>query len=565
MNIKKNIRHTAVFSVCLLSGATIYGKAPETIRVGLESIYKDSASIVLKSDDGFNIGYFDETEWEEEGTLKTDELTIKQAKEFYTRYDESYRSYEEAEEALEDFDRESVIAYIEPNVYHIYTTDDAHEEVELNTKRMAIYDEEGELILISENDEAPLGFQGKMEAYDFPVTQVGKERAYRGVIEVVQGQYSGLTAVNSVDFEEYLYGVLNNEMSYTYPEEALKAQAVAARSMASYQYTRYVNRGYNLVDTVYSQVYKGLTSEHPITTKAVDDTRGEMAYYNDKVAETLYFASSGGHTEDAEYVWGNEVPYLKGVPDPLESKEDNRSWTRTITLEELEKSVAEDGKNIGTVKGVEIVEWTDSGRVKELHIIGSEGTYALEKEAVRTFFEPSSGGSLMSRMYKFEPYSATGYQTVKSEQTTHDVTTKSSNKDKESLMIQSEGEKSETDLSKLLILGEQEASFIDNQSIYIVGAEETVAVDPEVLQENQKDEEGQEEDNVRDEPLLEYDASVSYKPDDQTTVIYGDVTFYGKAYGHGVGMSQTGAKGMALAGYDYKDIIEYYYSGVEVK
>ncbi|MEG0711537.1 MAG: SpoIID/LytB domain-containing protein, partial [Niameybacter sp.] len=76
-------------------------------------------------------------------------------------------------------------------------------------------------------------------------------------------------------------------------EEALKAQSVAARSMATFQYSRFLSRGYNLVDTTTSQVYRGITSEHDRTTAAVEATRGEVATYNGKVAETVYSASSG--------------------------------------------------------------------------------------------------------------------------------------------------------------------------------------------------------------------------------------------------------------------------------
>ncbi len=552
MNLNKRMINSSAFALIVLAGTTTYAKTPDTIRIGLESVYKDSTEILLTSEDGFAIGYFEGNRWEEEGVLDTDQLKIKLAQTSYECYDEIFRDYHEAEEARDALDEEGIIAAIEPGVYQIYTTEVADDTVPHNSRRLEIYDEEGELILISENKDYALGFQGELDKYRFPATQVGRERAYRGVIEVVPGQYKGITAVNVVDFEEYLYGVLNNEMSYSYPTEALKAQAVASRTMAVYQYNRYNSRGYNLVDTVYSQVYRGLTSEHELTTQAVQATEGEMAYYNNKVAETVYFASSGGHTEDSEYVWGNKVDYLRGVADPFESKTDNRYWTREITLAELQACVDQDKVDIGQVKGMEIDSWTNSGRVKALHIIGSKGNYTLSREGVRTFFGPSQKGSLMSTMYQFEPY-----EDAKSVNETYEKPVLlANNTTKERLTILSADKEVETDLANVIVRGQQEATFIKDQTVYIMSKDETIKVDPQTLQETIDPEEDKED---------EEDKNESIKPGSTTTVVYGDATLYGKGYGHGVGMSQTGAKGMALAGHDYEEIITYYYTGVEVK
>lgn len=531
---------------------SVMANTPENISIGLESVYKNVYEIKLSSEDDFKIGYFDEGDWEEEGTLESNTLYIKLSSETYYEYDEVYGSLEDAYNALEVYDDEAIVAYIEPEEYKIYTTDsDADERVVSNSRRIVISDESKDAVLVSENNKMPLGFQGAYDSYRFPATGVGESRCYRGVIQVVPGQGKGLTAVNVVDFEEYLYGVVPCEMSASWPIEALKAQAVAARSMAVYQYNRFLSRGYNLVDTTSSQVYRGITSEHPNTNKAVDDTCGELAMYNGKVAETVYFASSGGHTENVKYVWGNQVDYLSGVADPFESEEDHRYWTRTITLEELEKCVADDGVDIGKVKGMEIVSWTNSGRVKELHIIGSKDVYKLDREGVRTFFGPSKEGSLRSTMYKFEPYKAGGKkEKMNLMAKKNEIATK--------VALQSSGDLTEKELEGLIIIGREDANFVSDEPVFVMSANDLVELDV-VTEDMSKPS----EDDDHDTPNFETDED--FVPSDSTRVVYGDVTLYGKGYGHGVGMSQTGAKGMAAAGYDYEEIIEYYYPGVEVK
>ncbi|MEG0580346.1 MAG: SpoIID/LytB domain-containing protein, partial [Niameybacter sp.] len=353
----------------------------------------------IASEDALEVGYFDGDKWIREGELLASQIDVTLAKQTYYSYDDSYSELEDAYDALKDCDDEAVVAYIEPGEYMIYTTDayEGDAKVSTNANRITVADSAGEVILVSENTTSPLGFQGEYNKYDFPATGVGASRIYRGVVEIVKGQYKGITAVNRVDMEDYLYGVVPCEMAASWHEEALKAQSVAARSMATFQYTRFLARGYNLVDTTSSQVYRGITSESPKTTAAVDATSGEIATYNGKVAETVYSASSGGYTADPKYVWGNSVDYLKAKPDTYESKADHVPWTRTITTKELEACVADDGKNIGKVEGIRIESFTSSGRVKDLTILGTKGEYTVSKEDTRTFFGASNEGSLKSR------------------------------------------------------------------------------------------------------------------------------------------------------------------------
>ena len=519
----------------------IQGKTPESIRIGLESVYKDAAVIQIKSEEPLAIGYFEGERWLREGYLEANEINVSLANETYYSYKEVYSDFEDASEALEVYDSEAVVAYIEPGMYKIYTTDyfEADKEVSSNGKRIVVKDTRGEALLVSENEEQPLGFRGDYRAYDFPATGVGSSRLYRGVIEVVKGQSKGLTAVNQVNMEEYLYGVVPCEVSASWHKEALKAQAVAARSMATFQYSRFLSRGYNLVDTTLSQVYRGITSEHVNTTEAVDATRGEIATYNGKVAETVYSASSGGYTADAKYVWGNSVPYLIAKPDPYEV--DHTPWTRKVTLKELERCVANAGKDIGTVEGVRIDEYSQSGRVNSLTILGTKGEYTVTKENTRTFFSGTNDGSLKSHMYQFTPYTTTpgsGNITIKPG---------SGSGNGEVTLLTSEGT-IKLDLEGLWIETDETYSKV-RDTVYIQTNSELISSDEIITSSGS---------GVGSE-------GETYIPKGEAMTVYGDLTIYGYGYGHGVGMSQYGAKGMAEAGFTYEEIITYYYDGVEIE
>src|SRR5262249_46272508 len=138
---------------------------------------------------------------------------------------------------------------------------------------------------------------------------------YRGVLEV-RGADAGLTVVNVVNLEDYLRGVVPNELSpASFPRlEALKAQAVAARTYALRNRGQYASRGYDICATPSCQVYKGKSSEHPLTDQAVEETKGLAAAWHGSLINALYTSTCGGQTEDGDNIFeGEAVPYLRGV------------------------------------------------------------------------------------------------------------------------------------------------------------------------------------------------------------------------------------------------------------
>jgi stage II sporulation protein D len=194
------------------------------------------------------------------------------------------------------------------------------------------------------------------------------DRWYRGRT-IIRPSSSGLTAINHVDLEHYLYSVLGGEMNGNWPQEALKAQAVAARSYALYRRNRDGNSSFDLCDTARCQVYRGVQDESTGTQTAVNGTAGQVLTHNGTIIEALFHSSSGGHTENVEDVWSTRVPYLRAVPD-YDQAAPVYSWTKTISSTELGNIVG-----LGPIKNViPIGSPTAGGSYRKLQFISTSGT-----------------------------------------------------------------------------------------------------------------------------------------------------------------------------------------------
>ena len=195
------------------------------------------------------------------------------------------------------------------------------------------------------------------------------KRRYRGTvqIDVVNGK---LRAINIIGLEQYLYGVVPSEMPYTWHPEALKAQAVVARSYALA--TRRTG-AFDLYPDTRSQVYLGIDHEKPSTNAAVDATAGQVVLYQGQVAKTYFFSSSGGRTASAEDVWGESVPYLVSVPDPYDTISPYHTWgPYAFTGAGLAKKMKMKGRVIDVQADLD-----SSGRVKTLNVTGSKGEVSI--------------------------------------------------------------------------------------------------------------------------------------------------------------------------------------------
>ncbi len=203
------------------------------------------------------------------------------------------------------------------------------------------------------------------------------DRWYRGRT-ILRPSSSGLTAINHVDLEHYLYSVLGGEMNGNWPQEALKAQAVAARSYALFRRNRDGNSSFDLCDTARCQVYRGVQDESTGTQTAVNATSGQVLTHNGTIIEALFHSSSGGHTENVEDVWSTKVPYLRAVPD-YDQAAPVYSWTKTISRTELGNLVG-----LGPITAVTpIGNPTAGGSYRKLQFISSNGSKTVSTETLR--------------------------------------------------------------------------------------------------------------------------------------------------------------------------------------
>ncbi|MEH2420393.1 MAG: SpoIID/LytB domain-containing protein [Nostoc sp.] len=206
------------------------------------------------------------------------------------------------------------------------------------------------------------------------------DRWYRGRTLVVPTE-KGLTAVNWVDDQEYLYSVLGGEMDASWPQEALKAQAIAARTYALYEREKQRNNPiYDLGNTPdHWQIYKGVISESPATYAAVDSTLGQVLTYKNQIILSVFHACSGGHTENVEDVWGSNEPYLRAVED-YDQNIRECNWVKTFSPTEISAKFPE----VGNVLDMIPETYSPFRSVKVLKIVGNKGTKVLQGEEVRT-------------------------------------------------------------------------------------------------------------------------------------------------------------------------------------
>jgi len=203
-----------------------------------------------------------------------------------------------------------------------------------------------------------------------------KQRSYRGRLQVaVNG--SALQAINTVDLESYLPSVVGSEMPASWPQAALRAQAVAARTYALRQ--RSASKPFDVRATVASQVYKGVEAETPATREAVATTRGEVLMYGGSLVNAVFHSSSGGSTENSGDLWIQQLPYLVSVPDVDQDSPVSR-WQQRLEPLALTRAFGE----IGGANRIEILSTTSSGRVRQARVIGPTGTLVITGAELRS-------------------------------------------------------------------------------------------------------------------------------------------------------------------------------------
>ncbi len=207
-------------------------------------------------------------------------------------------------------------------------------------------------------------------------------KQYRGNLEFTLNNQNTLTVVNELPLEKYLYGVVPAEMPSSWPLEALKAQAVAARNyvLLQKQSGRFASSGFDVTATDLSQVYGGYTAEKERTNTAVDATQGVIMLAQGKPINAVYHSSSGGYTENSEDVWNYPTSYLKAKVDTLDMNSLHYNWqypaSGIMTIDEVRaKLLSVKGWNFATISNIVVEKMASSGnRIQILRVEGTDQT-----------------------------------------------------------------------------------------------------------------------------------------------------------------------------------------------
>ena len=331
--------------------------------------------------------------------------------------------------------------------------------------------------------------------------KAGMVAHYKGQIEVLPAKNNTLKVVNVIDIEDYIKGVVPNEMPVSFGLEALKAQAITARGYA-YRDKALKTPGYDVCDTTSSQVYNGYNSYKPLSNEAVDSTRGQFALYDGNIILSLYSSTAGGHTESYENVFSRNgietkfpadpIPYLKGVPDFEYNLDLTDEANARAFYSQVQKTFEEaSGK----------FRWEYSWNIRDLENILAKN---LVKFSSSEFVQPK----------------------LKS--------------------INDFGKIQNIDIPKRGVSGKaMYARITTDKGVFLIAREIMIR---RIFEYNNR---WLPSANFVLTRLFDGDKLIGFKAT-------------GGGFGHGVGMSQYGASGMAKKGHTYDEILKHYYNGISI-
>jgi stage II sporulation protein D len=222
--------------------------------------------------------------------------------------------------------------------------------------------------------------------------------SYRGVLRLHRDDGRTILAVNELGLESYLQGVVTAEMPANWAAEALKAQAVVARSYALRG--RRSDRAFDLYGDVRSQVYRGIAGEDGAAVAAVRATRGLAVRYGVEIAQTFFHSTSGGRTAGNEEGFGGglPVPYLRPVDDPYDDVSPVHTWSVRLTDGEMNDALRE--VRLGDLLDVRVTETTPTGRVATADVVGLDGTTRVSGIELRRLLDLRSHWFAIRRIGK---------------------------------------------------------------------------------------------------------------------------------------------------------------------
>lgn len=330
---------------------------------------------------------------------------------------------------------------------------------------------------------------------------------YYGGFEYYRASGNNINVINVVGLTDYVKGVIPYEMSPSWPAEALKAQALCAKSYSLNNLHKHGGKGFDLCNTTDCQVYYGTNGSTDYSDAAVEDVEGLFVMYDGQVCQTYYHASSGGYTEDVGNIWGKDIPYLKAVEDTY--LKSTRPFSFTADLDQITWILKTKGYVTQDVTDVYVSKYSDVGNVLAL-------TVELEDGSTKTFTGDRARTALNSPTLGF---------TVGSHRYTINGGTPDESVNINGMQISINGLYAQGDGKKAKKVDMEDGLMALTAS----GLEEITITEPEKVENTD-----------------------------------GKYTITGTGSGHNIGLSQEGAKSMANLGFTFEEIIEFYFTGAKV-
>ncbi len=344
-----------------------------------------------------------------------------------------------------------------------------------------------------------------------PVYEEGKAQTwfkgykYYGGFEYNRVNGNDISVINYVTEDDYAKGVVPYEVNPTWHEEVLKVQALCAKSYAQNCIGKHKSQGFDICDTTHCQVYNGTNQATAKSDAACEAVSGQYVVYDGKIANTFFHASSGGHTEDVENIWGSKINYLRGVPDDYLKYTNSpyENWSYKLSLDKITKILKSKGYSVTNITDFYVSKYSQYGNVLQLAFVDETyGRKTVSGDTARTLLNSSTYGvTIYSHRYTVTSDSAGVYI----------------------------GNRQVRSISDIFAIG---ADFIKKA---ITG-------------------------NWNDIKVLSKDGVSTISTGSGSS----DIIIQGSGSGHNIGMSQWGARGMAENGINYIDIIKHYFTGVEV-
>ena len=391
-------------------------------------------------------------------------------------------------------------------------------------------------------------------------------KTYRSMIRVIPWDDS-LCVVNVLPIEEYIWGVVPCEVPPSWHVEALRAQAVAARTYSLRSLDQYPDRPFDVYSTVTDQVYNGCSWERESTTAACNDTFGEICSFDGVPIIAYFHAVSGGWTASGEEMFGRDLPYLRSV---MSRDSAVHRWNYRISGSALANALRNRGHHTGTIQRVWVHRFSEEGRAEEIKIVHSDGVLLVSGADIRRALGP---GNIQSTYFTVEG------------QSSPEIPDSSSQSPDDSVDPENPFEKYSSVHPEVLVPLPRPVkiedcfvlaagSTLNTEEITVIGSSESrryfggyvwlaepvrvgdlqiaglVLTNPQTFDTDE---------NSDSNPVIDDPGANVGMP------VGGSFIFAGTGMGHGVGMSQHGARIMAESGYGYSRILKYFYTGIEIE